>query len=720
MITTRLKNAWHALAGKEARNSYPAGEVNRLTADWPTTILSPTAVLRSSLTNMRARSRSLAIGNDYARRFISMVGVNVAGPSGIGMQSKAKFPDGMLDKYGNDQVEAKWEAFNKKGNFEVTGQLSGIDADRVSIQTIARDGEMLVRWVEGVDNDFNCMVQFFEADHIDETLNVSRLPNGNHIRMGKEFDSWFRPVAFYLLAEHPGDSGWTWNSRHYTRVPADEIIHPFMVERFNQPRGVPWMHSAMTRLNNIGAYEEAEIIGSRIGASTMGIWERDEDADPNENPGADAKDSDGTPVMEMEPGIFAKAPKGYHFKPFDPSRPAGNFGPFMKSALRGIASGLLVSYNSLASDLEGVNYSSIRAGVLEERDCWKVIQGWFIENYKQEIFRRWLRMQLLVGNIPGIPVSKLDKFAKPKWQPRVWAWVDPEKDVNARLLAIKNKITSRSKVAAEDGEDYEELLIQIAADEALAKKYKVDLTDPDEKAAAAKAPASPEGDGGNKKKMPPEEQMQNLTGEFIKLQNSFLETIKALAPKEQKIDIHNNMQEREVTVNSPVTVSPASVTVNTPAVSVPIENKTDVHLPEQPVTVNAPVTVNTPETKVENNIQPAAVTVNTPEMKVENYTTVEPSAPATVTVAPAEVKIENKIDVAQPAAPVVNIAPAEITVNTPEIKNDITVQPAAAPVVHVTAPSVTVENKLPKVERKKRKMTLKGPDGKIIRTVEET
>ncbi|MCK7513853.1 MAG: ATP-dependent Clp protease proteolytic subunit [Desulfobacterales bacterium] len=55
----------------------------------------------------------------------------------------------------------------------------------------------------------------------------------------------------------------------YARIPAEQILHTFITERINQPRGVPWMHSAMTRLNNLGAYEEAEIVAARIGAAKM-------------------------------------------------------------------------------------------------------------------------------------------------------------------------------------------------------------------------------------------------------------------------------------------------------------------------------------------------------------------------------------------------------------------------------------------------------------------
>jgi lambda family phage portal protein len=246
-----------------------------------------------------------------------------------------------------------------------------------------------------------------------------------------------------------------------------------MVERFSQPRGVPWMHSAMTRLNNIGAYEEAEIIGARIGASSMGIWEpKDEMADMSANPDADSTDAEGSLISEMEPGIFTKGPYGYQFKPFDPQHPGGNFGPFMKSTLRGISAGLLVSYNNLASDLESVNYSSLRAGALEEREMWKLIQSWMIQNYKQEIYRRWLLAALRTQEVQ-LPAYKFEQFHKPKFIPRSWPWVDPEKDINANILALNNLLTTRTDLAAESGEDFEEILIRTKEEQELMKKYGV-------------------------------------------------------------------------------------------------------------------------------------------------------------------------------------------------------------------------------------------------------
>jgi lambda family phage portal protein len=642
-----------------AKNSagYPAADVSRITYDWPTQITSPTAVLRSSLTAMRSRSRQLAIGNDYARRFLSMVSNNIVGPDGIALQCKAKWPDGRLDNQANDIIEDAYYDWGEKGNYEVTGMLSMIEADRTGIQSDARDGEFLIRFIEGFDNKWGFALQFYEVDHLDESLNVSRLPNGNQIRMGVEIDRWFRPVAYHLLTDHPGDSVWMYNRRQYIRLEARDVLHPFIRDRFNQPRGVPWMHSAMTRLQNIGAYEESAIMAARIGASKMGFYELDDFADAGAatgtNPAATTTDEQGRPISEVEPGLMEQLPKGWKVNFADWKYPDGEFAPFMKASLRGIASGLLVSYNALASDLEGVNFSSIRAGVLEERDCWKILQAWWIENVKKPVYRRWLRWQLLNNRLgpmmKPLPVSKLDKFLDVKWQPRTWPWVDPETDNNAKVIALKNKLTSWTKALAEDGIDLEEHLLELKTEQELAAKYGVELKVEDNK------PAPPAGNNDNK----PEP------------------------------DDDDDSEKKKPPVNFSLTVNGAPVNVAAPEV----RNEITVQ-PAAPAAVQvAPAAVNV-ENKIE--VQPAAVTapvvVNTPEMKVENYTTVAPAAAPAVTVNTPEVKVENRIEV--PAAAV-------------SVENRVEPTP------------VTVVNKLPRPERKKRKMTMLNADGTVRGMVTE-
>jgi capsid protein len=122
----------------------------------------------------------------------------------------------------------------------------------------------------------------------------------------------------------------------------------------------------------------------------------------------------------------------------------------------------------LASDLEGVNYSSLRGGLLDERETWMMLQSWFIDTVITPVFEAWLEMALLSGQLGKLPMYRFDKFNAPEWKGRRWAWVDPEKDVNSSIKAVANGFKSRRELIAEQGGDVEETFRDIAADNQLA------------------------------------------------------------------------------------------------------------------------------------------------------------------------------------------------------------------------------------------------------------
>ena len=63
------------------------------------------------------------------------------------------------------------------------------------------------------------------------------------------------------------------------------------------------------------------------------------------------------------------------------------FADFHASVLRSVASGLGISYVTLANNLEGISYSSIRQGATEERDNLRVIQRFLIQHLAEPVFR---------------------------------------------------------------------------------------------------------------------------------------------------------------------------------------------------------------------------------------------------------------------------------------------------------------------------------------------
>lgn len=472
-----------------ARRDFTAAALTRLTGGWASSNTSVNVDLYRGLDTLRARSRDLCNNNTYARRFLGMVGANVVGGAGIMLQARVYDAPGRPDTGANDAIEEAWARWGARGACDVSGRLSWRDLQILVVKTVARDGEALVRRVRGksAGNGYGYALQVLDIDRLDTRLVRAPARGVNEIRMGIEVDAFGRAVAYWLRPYHPGD---LWLAQgealsDHQRVPADEILHVYLTDRPEQLRGAPWMHAAMIQLQNLGGYEEAAVIAARVGASKMGFF-----VTPEGNPPEDGKDENGVPFTEAEPGAFGVLADGQDFRPFNPDYPHAMYGDFVRACLRGVASGLGVSYHGLANDLTDVNFSSIRSGTLEERDQWISLQQWFIDAFVEPVYRDWLPNALAFGQVTlangaELPVAKADKFAAHTWQARRWQWVDPLKDMEASVKAIENGLKAPQDVAAELGVDYEDVLVKIKQAQELAEKIGVIL-------GAPRPPAKPE------------------------------------------------------------------------------------------------------------------------------------------------------------------------------------------------------------------------------------
>lgn len=487
---------------RQQRN-YAAAQVNRLTQGWSTISASANSDIHRSLDAVRARSRKLANDDEYVKKWLAMVTTNVVGPTGFRFQARVYDKPGTPDTQANDAIEGGWAKFCKKGVADVTGRQTMTGLCQLGIKAAARDGEVMAQIVRGKNagNPFGIAIQLLDVDRLDTALNKPAEGGRNAIRMGVEINAYGRPVAYHLKTAHPGDlyqttSGIQGNT--HVRVPAEDIIHEFIADRPEQVRGMPWAHAAMLRLNNLGGYEEAAVIAARVGASKMGFFTTPDGQAEVVSTGTDDGTADGALTMDADPGVFQSLPEGVQFQPFNPDYPTAMYADFVKANLRGIASGLGVAYHALANDLEGVSFSSIRSGTLEERDAWMLIQEWFAGSFLERIFSEWIAAALAMGQIAlpngsTLPITKLDKFSAHTWQGRRWEWVDPLKDIEADIAAINAGLKSPQSVAAKLGLDYEDLLIEIKAAETMRERLGVVLAitpNPQQLAAAAGAAAS--------------------------------------------------------------------------------------------------------------------------------------------------------------------------------------------------------------------------------------
>lgn len=465
-----------AKRSKASWRAYTAAQGGRLYASWLGTSNSGDTEIFAALEILRARGRDLAQNNGYAKRFLSMCKTNIVGHAGVRLQVKAWSPDGeTLDKKANEVLETRWQKYCRLENCCVSGDLSMIDLQKLIVETVMRDGEILIRIVRNFPhNPFRFALQPIEADQLDHTYN-GMSANGNKIVMGVEKDVWGRRVAYHILAAHPGDTLTAeYHRRERERIPAGEILHLYIPERVNQTRGVSWLAPSAARVKMLDAYEEAEVIASRVSASKMGIFTRPEGADDGLID--DELEGDGderVTSIEVEPGTFDTAPDGYDMKMFDPTHPNTAFSEFMKGGLRGVASGWDCSYVMLANNLEGVNLSSIRHGEMAERDKWRILQTWLIEHFCTPVFEHWLLWDLLIGN--SLDPADFERLNAPWWRPRGWQFVDIDKESKAVNRDVGNQTRSIWDVAASRGDDLEEVFADNARAIQLAQDYGLEL-----------------------------------------------------------------------------------------------------------------------------------------------------------------------------------------------------------------------------------------------------
>jgi len=471
-----------AAARLPARRSYAAAQVSRLTEGWTTLNLSANAEIHGGLDNLRARARQLERDNPYARKFLDLVCTNVVGGQGFVLQSRVYDPSGTPDTGANDAIEASWRRW-AAGPCDAAGRQSLRSLCRTAVRSAARDGELLLRIVRGgsAGNPWGMALQLLDIDRLDTGYNVAPEAGKGQVRMGVEIDAWGRPVAYWLRTRHPGDhydvSG-TLRGEQRVRVPAADIVHAYVCDRPEQYRGVPWMHASMPAMNQEAGYEEAALVAARVGAAKMGFI-----TTPDGEPvgAADSQDETGdTFYKEADPGTFDVLGPGQSFQAFNPDYPTAMYADFVKTNLRAIASGLGVAYHALANDLEGVNFSSIRSGTLEERDAWMAVQEWFVESVMERLWAEWLPSALAFGQITlangsPLPLGKLDKFRPHVFTGRRWDWVDPLKDIQADVAAIDAGLQSPQRVASKLGRDYEDLLVEIKAAQDLRDKLGVTL-----------------------------------------------------------------------------------------------------------------------------------------------------------------------------------------------------------------------------------------------------
>ena len=178
---------------------------------------------------------------------------------------------------------------------------------------------------------------------------------------------------------------------------------------------------------NLDQYDDAELVRKKTAAMFAGFITRQSPED--QLLGEGEADELGVAMAGLEPGTLQVLEPGEDVKFSDPADVGGSYAEFLRVQFRAVAVAMGITYEQLTGDLSGVNYSSIRAGLLEfRRRCEAIQHGVIVHQMCRPIWRAWMDAAVLSGALAAPGYAKNRQAAKAwqtaKWIPQGWQWVD--------------------------------------------------------------------------------------------------------------------------------------------------------------------------------------------------------------------------------------------------------------------------------------------------------
>lgn len=444
----------HRLEFEGLARAYQAAQQGRRLPQGRAAMTGPNAEAGPALALVRAHARNLVRNNPYASAAVRRFAAALAG-TGITARLKPR-------QIGDAQAQARalgvWRAFCR--SCDPAGQMSFEAMQGQIAAALMESGEVLVRLrpQRAASRGVPLRLEILEGDFLD-TSKTARAENGNEIVQGVEFAPDGSRAAYWLFGAHPGEAGLGWMGKAgfiSERVEARFVCHVAMPGRPGQVRGVSPFAPVVMRLSDLGDYDDAQIMAKKAQASLAVFRQRP--AGPAASSLAQDKDAQGRSVAKLSPGTIYDADPGETVSFLSPSQ-VNDYAPFTEAALRAVASGLGLPYEALTGDLSKVNYSSLRAGMIAfwewiEQIQWNVL-------VPQLLNPIWSAAMTAAG-LRDETFPTAAAMIEPDWAMPKRRWVDPLKDVLAEKEAIRLGLKSLRAAIAEQGDDPDATLNDIA------------------------------------------------------------------------------------------------------------------------------------------------------------------------------------------------------------------------------------------------------------------
>jgi len=450
-----LRTLGRALIGTRM-GAYDAASISRRLASWVAPQEHLNSILQYNGATVRARSRDSVRQDSWIASGVDDWVSEAIGTGGI-----------PHPQHSNPEIrkllKELWKQFADEADAAGTSNVYGLQA--LAFRGAIEGGETFTRLRPRRPEDglkVPLQLQVVESEQVPLEKNESN--GANKIRCGIEFTPFEKRAAYWMHANHPYDGTITTNDLTTKRILADYVLHEYHVRRPGQIRGEPWTVRSLVRAKQLSRFDDATAEKQALSACMVGLIEPPASEDiilPEDSSISETGETadTGQALSRLSPGNFLVVPVDGKVTIMQGADVGANYEAFEKASLRWIAKGMGNTYEAITGDLSGVNYSSIRAGVVKfRRLCRAVQENLIIFQWSKPVWRAFVEACVLAGHINASDyAANRAEYLDVIWQFTKWEWVDPLKDVQADRIEVEAGFASRSEKIAERGRDPEEV-----------------------------------------------------------------------------------------------------------------------------------------------------------------------------------------------------------------------------------------------------------------------
>lgn len=440
---TAYRREAYRQAYEALKSNYDAGSYDKANRNWRVSNSSAELTDRYSRDDVRARARDLERNSDIMNSVVGAYKRNVVGG---GYHVEVRTEDEELNK----QIEKAWKRWCKKQNCDVTGTQSLNQIIRMAVERKKIDGGILFVKKYTRDGFVPFKLQMIEVDELD-TGTVQPKKQGNKVVGGIEYDPCNKPVG-YFIRQYDIDG---YSQRDPVFVDAKDVIFFFTKKRPSQLREMSDMAPTIPRIRDVNEFITAVSVKERIEAClsifikktipTLGVGRS------GTPPASDRVSYDG---KMLTPGMIKELNVGDEIQVVNPSGQGADATSFTKLQQRLVGAGQGISYEATSRDMAESTYSSARQGLIEDDLTYKEDRELLIE-VLDEIYETFVISAVLCGalSIPKFWIEK-ERYLSHEWIQEPKPWIDPYKESNANMIALKTGQKTYKQIAAENGRDW--------------------------------------------------------------------------------------------------------------------------------------------------------------------------------------------------------------------------------------------------------------------------